>query len=309
MRKLIVPTEYPTIQKAVDAACPGDTIKILNGIYTESVYIDKCNIKIESTIDALLDGTNIVGNGITIDADNVDISGLRIKGFATGIIAQGNCNSFFDLDVVFNELFGIKFSGDENRVTNCSLGGNGVVGLTMSGSKNCITHNTIDQNSIAGINVFGDGGCENEFIHNNISATRVGLTILDKFSKNNKIKENVIRFVEFGIAVFKTGNIIERNFITEATNAGILVNGSENTVVFNNIEKSKDGIVVIAGKSLISNNALTSSENSGIIVMGYENCVYSNILNSNDIGITLLNPENKLRENVFNNNKTDILKS
>src|SRR5262245_13239140 len=38
---IVVPRDFPTIQAAVDAAAPGDTIHIQGGIYTEEVVIGK----------------------------------------------------------------------------------------------------------------------------------------------------------------------------------------------------------------------------------------------------------------------------
>ena len=38
---ITVPRDYPTIQSAIDAASPGDTIKVLSGTYTEQIIITK----------------------------------------------------------------------------------------------------------------------------------------------------------------------------------------------------------------------------------------------------------------------------
>jgi pectin methylesterase-like acyl-CoA thioesterase len=38
---ITVPRDYPTIQSAIDAASPGDTIKVLPGTYTEQLTISK----------------------------------------------------------------------------------------------------------------------------------------------------------------------------------------------------------------------------------------------------------------------------
>src|ERR671919_299382 len=38
---ITVPRDYPTIQSAIDAASPGDTIKVLPGIYIEPLTISK----------------------------------------------------------------------------------------------------------------------------------------------------------------------------------------------------------------------------------------------------------------------------
>ena len=38
---IVVPRDYPTIQAAVDAAAPGDTINVRSGTYTEELVIGK----------------------------------------------------------------------------------------------------------------------------------------------------------------------------------------------------------------------------------------------------------------------------
>lgn len=77
-----VPTQYSTIQDAIDAANSGDTVYILNGTYVQSgtININKSlTLDGESesgvTIDASGNGT---GYGIKVEADNVTLSNFTL---------------------------------------------------------------------------------------------------------------------------------------------------------------------------------------------------------------------------------------
>jgi len=73
-----VPEDYPTIQAAVNAANPGDTVLVASGIYYEHVVVNK-----SLTLVGENSGTTIVngsGSGIVfhVTANNVSISNLCI---------------------------------------------------------------------------------------------------------------------------------------------------------------------------------------------------------------------------------------
>ena len=75
-----VPQDYPTIQKAIDAAALGDTVFVKNGIYSEDIRIYKqISLIGESEEDTVIIGSG-VGGVITISSDNVKISGFTVKG-------------------------------------------------------------------------------------------------------------------------------------------------------------------------------------------------------------------------------------
>lgn len=64
-----------TIQAAVDAAQPGDTVRVPPGVYHENVLVNKDNITIEGSRGAILDGTGLPGNsGITVRAHRLHAS-------------------------------------------------------------------------------------------------------------------------------------------------------------------------------------------------------------------------------------------
>ena len=82
-----VPEEYPTIQAAVDAAQPGDLVRIGPGIYHEQVVVGpaKHDIVLRGTDRnrVVLDGGDGARfNGIAVHADGVAVENLTVRGFA-----------------------------------------------------------------------------------------------------------------------------------------------------------------------------------------------------------------------------------
>src|SRR5687768_2321904 len=72
-----------SIQAAVDAANPGDTVRVPPGTYRENVLVTKDNITIEGSHGAVLDGTDLPGtSGITVRSLNplARITGFRVTG-------------------------------------------------------------------------------------------------------------------------------------------------------------------------------------------------------------------------------------
>ena len=80
-------TKYATIQAAVNAASPGDTIQVSkqshNVPYSESVTINTANLTLNASSGVVLDGggSSGAGNGFTVTANNVTIQGFTIQNF------------------------------------------------------------------------------------------------------------------------------------------------------------------------------------------------------------------------------------
>ena len=82
---ITVPDDYPTIQAAISAASPGDTVYVRAGTYYENVTIDKSlTLQGEDRSTTIIDGTK-TGDVIYVTASNVTISGFKVINGECGI--------------------------------------------------------------------------------------------------------------------------------------------------------------------------------------------------------------------------------
>lgn len=106
-----------TIQAAIDAARPGDTVLVPPGIYRENVLVTEDNITIQGSVGAILDGTGLAGDtGITVTpADPATritgfrLSGLRVQHYSGNGVLLRQVDNFHISHGVYvdNEEYGI----------------------------------------------------------------------------------------------------------------------------------------------------------------------------------------------------------
>jgi hypothetical protein len=138
-----VPQEYPTIQKAVNAAKPGDLVLVSPGVYREAVTVDKDDIVIRGRNRArtILDGEFKRQNGIQVlDAkggaiENLTARNYKVNGFYWSGV-DGYRGSY--LTAIRNGDYGIYAFESTNGVFEHSYGsGSPDAGFYIGGCYPC----------------------------------------------------------------------------------------------------------------------------------------------------------------------------
>jgi len=137
IRVLTVPDAFSSIQKAIDAANPGDTVIVRAGLYDETVVIDK-PLRLEGERRST---TKLVGRGvgsvIRVTAGDVSVSGITVAGGSDGItIAPGSHVrrvALRDVAAIRNSRDGIYStnSGGYHLIERCTVSDNGRYGMNV----------------------------------------------------------------------------------------------------------------------------------------------------------------------------------
>ena len=214
--KLItVPTDYPTIQAAIDSAVDGDTIFVKKGTYAENPAIDKSI----SIFGEDRDTTEIdVSTGFRIRSENVTISGFTIRGkggngimSGTGISLEKNyCNILGNRikDVTHGLIF---FQSNDSYISGNSfesIGLSSAIQLNFA-NKNLIKNNTIGS-CVEGIQIWQNSN--NNTVSENTITNCQDTAINFQYSNDNTIIGNNISRSGLGTSIYGSNrNIISNN--------------------------------------------------------------------------------------------------
>jgi PGF-pre-PGF domain-containing protein len=149
-KTIIVPDDHRTIQEAVYASHPGDSIYVKAGVYYENVIINKPVLLFgESPITTIIDGGE-VGSAIKVQANNVVIANFTIRNSDRGLwlVVAGNV-TVQNNNIIDNE-HGIFISGGSNNIINGNNITNNRCGIYLEFAvNNIIYHNSFINNSQA----------------------------------------------------------------------------------------------------------------------------------------------------------------
>jgi len=204
-KTITVPGDYETLQKAVDAALPGDTILVASGVYHESVIVSKTVTILGQTGSPppIFSGG---GSGIFMSllpgASGSTIAGLIITNYDQGIVINASNCKIYSTEMSFMNQDGIVLMGSStvNNNVYCNIFQSNAVAANFSASS---TGNVFYKNMILG-NIINS----------------VGLSLE---SSGNVIYANTIADNQYGINVTAGFNTIyHNNFIDNAYQTVIL---------------------------------------------------------------------------------------
>ncbi len=340
--KVQCPTaEFSTIQAAIDAASPGQQIRVCAGSYAEQLNIQKTVLLAADdgvilTPSGLTEnangagGDNIAAAILVKNASGVHVTGFRIDGSANGLTG---CSPRL-VGVLFQDASGfvghnaIRHFRLNSSLAGCQSGNAIEIETSAGGSsqvtindnsvddyqKNGITANEagssakIEGNTVTGIGSTSGAAQNGVQIGFGAAGTITGNTI------SNHVWAPCVSATQCdtnatGILIFEsTGVVIGSNSVGN-NNIGVFTNGDNTHIESNHISNSVvlDGVVLQSNGDVAISNSIVQSDEAAVALQGENNHIISNEFLAADIGI-LIGPGSDT-SNHYNNQFFAILQN
>lgn len=275
-KKIKVPADYRTIQKAVEAAMPGDVIDVSPGTYTENVVMNKPLTISAPYGHSIIHAANSSFPCILITVDNTTISGLTCQKGLHGIELWRSCNNMIANNTVKNNGNNgiILNKSNNNRIINNEISNNdNYNGLALdSSNNNKIRNNSANDNHYDGIAFLAS---DENIIANNTVKNNGNCGISIGLSYSNRITDNVAS--------------------NNANGSGIALADSNDNCIHNNIANYNhlQGIVVwTSDENIIANNTASKNDAGIYLESSDNNRMYLNNFIANNVNVKSLSPAN-----------------
>jgi parallel beta-helix repeat protein len=289
---ITVPTDFPTIQAAINASNPGDTIKVLPGIYTEQLTISK-NLTIigsgsESTIvesPPLEDlEPNVIERPYIVEVNNE--TQVSMKGFTINGLEGTDCGTLVGISVLDNGSINLMSVVIKGCTQNAIL--IGAAPFFPSGPQ--VGHAIITKTFVTdyvdhGVFALGSGSTltmsYNKIVGSNPNSAVVGILFVFGAKgtiTHNEVSENICNLPECG-----------PDFFTQLQSAGIVADSAgEGSVISNNYVSNNDAGIAVIGTSeccIIDYNKLTDNRFFGIVINDGEQTISNTKIFGGNIGV------------------------
>jgi parallel beta-helix repeat protein len=214
-RILRVPANYPTIQLAVNAAHPGDTVQVWPGSYVENVVITTPNLKVLANGPQFAVNIQDGGDGtvVTINAPRVRLHGFYITGGDTGVLATSDFGKIDNNIVTQQTTFGINVVESRGIVLDENNAGGSPTGLSYTGIQ-VLTCTAV------------------RATHNGVGDAIFGLAFTDS---TGRVDHNFATFCEFGILMESEASEIDHNTTFGCDFAGLYCLFTDNGSIHDNV--------------------------------------------------------------------------
>ena len=307
---------YPTIQAAIDAALPEDTITVSSGVYFENIVVTKpLTIIGEDKESTLVDGQE--STVFDIHSDSVKIAGLTILNGWSGVFADGYYNiEITDNNVILNNGIAVGdgiyiVHTDNDNIHHNLIAANVEDGITLAPeTTNTVVHDNIFTLN-GGTGVYIHGSADGNTVTNNAITQNDAHGVYIDTSSNNNIDSNMIRGngqdgISFNDA---SNNFITENNISDNSWCGIALHNDAgyNQLIGNTVTANNDRGIYLemsSGNTVYGHNISENLYSGIFIIQTTDTHVEKNDAFSNDVGIVLLNSANNtiVNNNVHENN-------
>jgi len=248
-----------SIQSVINRAKPGDTVRVEPGLYKETVYIDKDNLRLTGVIRdgkwPVMDGEATRNDGILVSGHGVVIERMHVRRYlGNGIMTQG-ANNF---QVINNEVEGPGFYGIFPQYgKNGLISNNSVHNMTGSGiyvgmSQNLdITHNESFDNVGFGIELenSSDALVEGNYSHGNTVGIVLNLIpgLPVKSAERMVVRNNFI-IANDGRTDEQSGkvsaSVIDSGVGQHPEGTGLLINAADSNLIEDNVFRDNPGAAI-----------------------------------------------------------------
>jgi len=269
-RTIFVPSDFPSIQAAINNATDGDTIFVFNGTYYENLVVNKSITLVGQGEEiTVIDGGGL-GTVVYVTANNVSIGNFTVQnsGFSSPLSGVSVSSNYVSVNesILKSNYVGLRLQNSRGCIVSKCDVLNNHIGVHVETSENSsVERSDITANIEAGICL--DDSNSIEIRNNNITGNGLyGVRI--QHSQNNAISDNLVSLHENGMTLNTAGNNTLSNNTIESNKYNFGVYGTNLYDFLQNIDVSNtvnDKLVyyLVNKKDAVIN----SSSNAGYVAL------------------------------------------